>query len=73
MTHEQIAEALGSRRQGITEAARRLQMQQVIAYSRGRITVLDRPALEGYACECYRTVRDAARLVTGQARRLLAG
>jgi len=73
MTHEQIAEALGSRRQGITEAARRLQLQQVIAYSRGRITVLDRAALERYACECYRAVRDAARLVDGQARRLLAG
>jgi CRP-like cAMP-binding protein len=57
MTHEQIAEALGSRRQGITEAARRLQAQRVIAYSRGRISVLDRPALERYACECYRTVR----------------
>jgi CRP-like cAMP-binding protein len=73
MTHEQIAEALGSRRQGITEAARRLQMQQVISYSRGRITVLDRAALERYSCECYRAVRDAARLVAGQARRLLAG
>jgi CRP-like cAMP-binding protein len=73
MTHEQIAEALGSRRQCITEAARRLQTQQVIAYSRGRISILDRPGLERYACECYRVVRDAARLVTGQARRILAG
>lgn len=73
MTHEQIAEALGARRQGITEAARRLQTQQVIAYSRGRIAVLDREALERYACECYRVVRDAARLVNGQARRILAG
>ena len=73
MTHEQIAEALGSRRQGITEAARRLQGQQVITYSRGRIAVLDRAALERYACECYRAVRDAARAVTGQARRILAG
>jgi CRP-like cAMP-binding protein len=73
MTHEQIAEALGSRRQGITEAARRLQAQQVIAYSRGRISVLDRAALERYACECYRVVRDAAHRVSGQARRILAG
>jgi CRP-like cAMP-binding protein len=56
MTHEQIAEALGSRRQGVTEAARRLQAQQVIRYSRGRITVLDRAALERYACECYRVM-----------------
>jgi CRP-like cAMP-binding protein len=59
LTHEQIAEALGSRRQGITEAARKLQTRQVIAYSRGRISVLDRGALEGAACECYRIVRDA--------------
>lgn len=73
MTHEQIAEALGSRRQGITEAARRLQAQQAIAYSRGRISVLDRAALERYACECYRVVREAAHRVSGQARRILAG
>lgn len=73
MTHEQIADALGSRRQGITEAARRLQTQQVIAYSRGRISVLDRAALERYACECYRVVREAAHRVNGQARRILAG
>jgi CRP-like cAMP-binding protein len=73
MTHEQIAEALGSRRQGITEAARRLQAQQVIAYSRGRISVLDRAALERYACDCYRAVRHAARLVGGQTRRILTG
>jgi CRP-like cAMP-binding protein len=73
MTHEQIAEALGSRRQGVTEAARRLQTQQVIAYSRGRISVLDREALERFACECYRVVREAAHRVSGQARRILAG
>jgi CRP-like cAMP-binding protein len=59
LTHEQIAEALGARRQGITEAARKLQMRQVIAYSRGRISVLDRRALESSACECYRVVREA--------------
>lgn len=59
MTHEQIAEALGSRRQGITEAARRLQTQQVIAYSRGRISVLDRAALERHACDCYRIQQNA--------------
>ena len=58
MTHEQIAEALGARRQGITEAARRLQAQQVIAYSRGRISVLDRAALERHACDCYRVLSE---------------
>jgi CRP-like cAMP-binding protein len=66
LTHEQIAEAIGSRRQGITEAARKLQTRQVIAYSRGRISVLDRAALERYACECYRVVRDAYGDVSGQ-------
>ena len=60
LTHEQIAEALGSRRQGITEAARRLQRQRVIEYSRGRISILDRAALERFACECYRVGRPAA-------------
>jgi CRP-like cAMP-binding protein len=59
LTHEQIAEALGSRRQGITEAARKLQARQVIAYSRGRISVLERAALERYACDCYAVVRNA--------------
>jgi CRP-like cAMP-binding protein len=58
MTHEQMAEALGTRRQGITEVARRLQSQQVIAYSRGRISVLDWAALEQHACPCHRVVRD---------------
>lgn len=56
MTHEQMAEALGARRQGITEAARRLQARQVIAYSRGRIAVLDRAALERSACDCHRVL-----------------
>lgn len=60
LTHEQIAEALGSRRQGITEAARRLQQQRVIDYSRGRISILDRAALERAACDCYRVGRIAA-------------
>lgn len=60
MTHERIAEMLGARRQGITETARRLQDQRVIAYSRGRISVLDREALERFACECYRVVRSVA-------------
>ena len=62
MTHEHIAETLGARRQGITEAARRLQAQQVIAYSRGRISVLDRAVLEASACECYQLLRSPASL-----------
>lgn len=58
VTQEQIAEALGSRRQGVSEATRRLQGLNVIACSRGRISVLDRAALERHACGCYRVIRD---------------
>lgn len=53
MTHEMIATSLGVRRQGVTEAAKKLQERDIIACSRGRITVLDRAALERCACECY--------------------
>ena len=57
MTQELIANMLGVRREGVTEAAGKLQAAGVIRYSRGRITVLDRPALEAQACECYDVVR----------------
>lgn len=57
MTQELIANMLGVRREGVTEAARKLQKRGVIEYSRGRITVLDRPQLEQLSCECYAVVR----------------
>ena len=57
MTQERIAHLLGVRREGVTEAAGRLQAAGVIEYSRGRIRVLDRLALEGQACECYAVVK----------------
>ncbi len=57
MTQELIANMLGVRREGVTEAARKLQKDNVIDYHRGRITVLDRPALEARCCECYRVVK----------------
>ena len=57
MTQELIANMLGVRREGVTEAAGKLQKAGLIRYSRGRITVLDRPALERQACECYQVVR----------------
>ena len=57
MTQELIANMLGVRREGVTEAAGRLQEQGVIAYSRGQITVLDRPRLEELCCECYGVVK----------------
>jgi CRP-like cAMP-binding protein len=57
MTQEQIANLLGVRREGVTEAALRLQKTGLIRYARGRITVLDRPALEARSCECYAVVK----------------
>ncbi len=57
MTHELIANMLGVRRMGVTEAAGKLQEAGLIKYNRGRITVLDRVRLETRACECYRVVR----------------
>ncbi len=57
MTQELIANMLGVRREGVTEAARTLQNAGLIRYSRGRITVLDRPRLEQAVCECYAVVK----------------
>ena len=57
MTQELIANMLGVRREGVTEAAGKLQQAGLIRYSRGRIEVLDRKALERQACECYAVVK----------------
>lgn len=57
MTQELIGNMLGVRREGVTEAARKLQAAGIIRYARGRITVLDRPALESRTCECYAVVK----------------
>ena len=57
MTQELIANMLGVRREGVTEAAGRLQAAGLIHYSRGRIAVLDRPRLETRVCECYAVVK----------------
>ena len=57
MTQELIANMLGVRREGVTEAALKLQQDQVIRYARGRITVLNRPELEKRTCECYAVVK----------------
>jgi CRP-like cAMP-binding protein len=57
MTQELIANMLGVRREGVTEAAGKLQKSGVIRYARGKITVLDRPALESRCCECYAVVK----------------
>ena len=57
MTQDLIANMLGVRREGVTEAARHLQAAGMIEYSRGRISVLDRPRLETRVCECYAVVK----------------
>lgn len=57
MTQELIANMLGVRREGVTQAAGKLQARGLIQYSRGRIKVLDRPALEAAVCECYAVVK----------------
>jgi CRP-like cAMP-binding protein len=57
MVHESIAAMLGVRREGVTEAARKLQAAALISYSRGQIRVLDRPGLGKQSCECYRFIR----------------
>ena len=67
MTQELIANMLGVRREGVTEAALNLQKAGLIRYGRGLISVLDRPGLERRACECYAVVkREYDRLLPGR-------
>ena len=66
MTQELIANMLGVRREGVTEAAGKLQKLGVIRYARGQVTVLDRPKLEQLCCECYAVVKkETDRLLSG--------
>lgn len=58
MTHEHLAHLLGVRREGVTEAAGRLQAAGFIQYHRGHIKLTDRAGLEAHTCDCYRLVRD---------------
>jgi CRP-like cAMP-binding protein len=64
LTHESAANILGVRREGVTEAALKLQRSGLIRYARGRVEVLDRRGLESRTCECYA-------VVTGEYQRLL--
>ena len=63
MTQEAIANTLGVRRQGVTEAAQRLERSGILKNSRGSIIVGDRTGLEARACECYTAVKQTERLV----------
>jgi CRP-like cAMP-binding protein len=64
MTQELIANMLGVRREGVTNAALNLQREGLISYSRGHITVIDRQGLERRTCECYHVVnKEYARLL----------
>jgi CRP-like cAMP-binding protein len=64
MTQELIANMLGVRREGVTEAALKLQRAGLISYARGQVQVLDRPGLERRTCECYAVVKsEYARLL----------
>jgi CRP-like cAMP-binding protein len=67
MTQELIANMLGVRREGVTDAAGKLQKLGVIRYSRGHITVLDRPMLEQLCCECYSVVKQESDRIEGLA------
>lgn len=58
MTHEQISNVLGVRRESVSLAAAALRDQGLIKYSRGKITLLDRPGMERTVCECYAVVKD---------------
>jgi CRP-like cAMP-binding protein len=65
MTQELIADMLGVRREGVTEAAGKLQKAGLITYHRGHIRVLDRTGLEARSCECYHVVKkEYDRLIT---------
>jgi len=73
LTQEMVANVLGVRREGITEAAGKLQQAGLIRYRRGHITVLDRSGLEDHACECYKVVkRESDRLLGRDRKRISA-
>lgn len=72
MDHKSIALMLGVRREGISEAASKLQAGALISYRRGRISVLDGPRLAKRACECYRYIRQQYRQLHGDLPRLLS-
>ena len=69
LTHEFISQALGVRRVGVTKAATSLQMQHLIRYSRGAISIIDVPGLIAAACACYPS--DAKKLYSASSRKIV--
>lgn len=69
LTQEYLAEMLGVQRTTVSGVARLLQERGLIAYSRGRMVILDRPGIEQCACECYRDVQNHFRAVLPDTRR----
>ena len=61
MTHDFLSNMIGARREAISLAAGSLRKKKFIAYSRGNISIIDRPALEAAACKCYSIIRDEER------------
>jgi hypothetical protein len=70
MTQEFISQMLGGRRESVTVAAGHLQDAGTIQYARGHIRIINRSALEGMACECYRVVKNECNRLRGQVREM---
>jgi hypothetical protein len=58
LTHQYLGDMLGTYRSTVSSAAAQLQSENLIEYSRGKVTIIDRSGLEARSCECYRVVRD---------------
>ncbi|HZZ79510.1 MAG TPA: helix-turn-helix domain-containing protein, partial [Gemmataceae bacterium] len=66
VTQETLALMLGVRRQSVTEVARSLSRKRLISYRWGKLTILDRPALEAASCGCYQLIRQYSHLFPNQ-------
>ena len=65
LTHELLAQTLGVRRVGVTNAAGMLQKRKLVKYNRGNITVVNRASLETTSCRCYQAAKDSYQRIFG--------